>query len=628
MGNDAAAFAWVVLLAGILLSEGCPRKCTCPIKYYAVYCEDTGMTAVPDGIPSDTRLLSLHNNNITVIMKDQFKHLVELETLQMSQNKISDIEVGAFTGLDALKTLELYYNRLEKVPSTAFAYLPNLRELWLRGNPIKRINSWAFVHVPTLTYLDIGELKDLEFISDNAFLGLTKLRYLNMGVTNLKKMPGIRHLTNLEELDLSGNPIAVIEADHFQSLRNLRKLWLTYMQINTVEMNALDELVSLYELNLSYNNLTMLPYNLFSPLPNLQKVFLHHNPWRCHCEILWLSQWLRDNIPSNRSCNPCAQCAFPDELRGTYIGDVYDSNFTCAVPIIENHSRDLNITEGSNAELRCTSGRETAISWITPNGTTVTHGSYKVKVKVLSDGTLNISSVTVSDSGKYICVAENPVGNATISVVLTVNGTGNISFTVTNKTMPGTESSFNMPTDSAKPKSPQSTPPILNEPDSEAGTNGSPKVDDVIVTTKIIIGCFGAITLAAICLLIVYYRMQRKKKKKPKPQNRSYYKTVDLVNIDELCPDSPNSMGKSINTTSNSLNTHTSLSMNNMSTFTSLHTLPHENSSQTLPRDGTMHSITKDGLLHNLSDKAISTYNTYATLPREPTTESITETQL
>ncbi|XP_016160904.1 PREDICTED: leucine-rich repeat-containing protein 4B-like [Ficedula albicollis] len=247
-----------------------------------------------------------------VIRTDTFKHLRHLEILQLSRNLVRKVEVGAFNGLPNLNTLELFDNRLTTVPTQAFEYLSKLRELWLRNNPIESIPSYAFNRVPSLRRLDLGELKRLEYISEAAFEGLVNLRYLNLGMCNLKEIPNLTALVRLEELELSGNRLGRVRPGSFQGLGSLRKLWLMHARVAAVERNAFDDLKALEELNLAHNELASLPHDLFAPLHRLERVHLHHNPWRCDCDVLWLSWWLRETVPSNTSC--CARCHAPPAL--------------------------------------------------------------------------------------------------------------------------------------------------------------------------------------------------------------------------------------------------------------------------------------------------------------------------
>uniref|UniRef100_A0A8C6TB60 Leucine rich repeat containing 4C, genome duplicate b n=1 Tax=Neogobius melanostomus TaxID=47308 RepID=A0A8C6TB60_9GOBI len=281
----------ILVVAGLVRAQTCPSVCSCSNQFSKVICTRRGLRDVPDGISTNTRYLNLQDNLIQVIKVDSFKHLRHLEILQLSKNHIRSIEIGAFNG------------------------------------------------VPSLRRLDLGELKRLSYISDGAFKDLSNLRYLNLGMCNLKEIPNILPLVRLEELEMSGNQLAIVKPSSFTGLVNLQKLWMMHAQVQTIERNSFDDLQSLVELNLAHNNLTFLPHDLFTPLHRLERT-----------------------VPANTSC--CARCNAPSVFKGRYIGELDHSYFQCDVPVILEPPADLNVTEGMGAELKCRTNSLTSISWV------------------------------------------------------------------------------------------------------------------------------------------------------------------------------------------------------------------------------------------------------------------------
>uniref|UniRef100_A0A672SUI5 Leucine rich repeat containing 4B n=1 Tax=Sinocyclocheilus grahami TaxID=75366 RepID=A0A672SUI5_SINGR len=559
---------WLILPGqeAVRTASTCPVPCSCSNQASRVICTRRNLEEVPDSISNNTRYLNLQENSIQVIKSDTFKHLRHLEILQLSKNQIRQIEVGAFNGLPNLNTLELFDNRLTLVPSQAFEYLSKLRELWLRNNPIETLPGYAFHRVPSLRRLDLGELKKLDYISDAAFVGLINLRYLNLGMCGLKDIPNLTPLVRLEELELSGNRLEIIRPGSFQGLESLRKLWLMHSQMSVIERNAFDDLKNLEELNLSHNSLHSLPHDLFTPLQKLERVHLNHNPWVCNCDVLWLSWWLKETVPSNTTC--CARCHAPPYLKGKYIGELDQSHFTCYAPVIVEPPTDLNVTEGMAAELKCrTSTSMTSVNWVTPNGTLMTHGSYRVSISVLHDGTLNFTNVTLRDTGQYTCIVTNSAGNTTATAVLnvtaadvsvnytyfttvtveTVESTGDedSALRVFNETfihIPGPTPSGHLwhevPTTASSlsilgsSSSPRATKPTFTVPISEPSYPSG--LDDVMKTTKIIIGCFVAITFMAAVMLVVFYKLR---KQHQLHKHLGPARAIEIINVeDEIGP--------------------------------------------------------------------------------------------
>ncbi|KAK6314622.1 hypothetical protein J4Q44_G00141510 [Coregonus suidteri] len=564
--------------------QGCPPQCSCSSQLSKVVCTRRGLTRVPLGIPANTRHLNLMENAIGEVQADTFRHLHHLEVLQLGRNAIRQIEVGAFNGLTSLNTLELFDNRLTGVPSGAFEYLSKLRELWLRNNPIESIPSYAFNRVPSLMRLDLGELRKLDFISDGAFEGLHNLKYLNLGMCNIRgEMPNLSPLLGLEELEISENLFSEIKPGSFRGLRSLKKLWVMNSQIGVIERNAFDDLSSLVELNLAHNNLSALPHDLFAPLRYLVELHLHHNPWNCGCEALWLARWLREYIPTNSTC--CGRCHAPAHMRGRQLVEV-DRGETgvlqCSAPFIGDAPRDLNISAERVAELRCRTAPMSSVRWLLPNGTVLTHASGHQRIGVLNDGTLNFSNVLAADTGTYTCMVSNAAGNSNASAYLNVSAaelnTSNLSyFTTVTVEVPGPTTEMPKPktttsapntgrgaggeagggaggagtTTTASPSLFQpvfiSTPTVLLQntegqpgarpsavPASKSATvkppDSVPSLDEMMKTTKIIIGCFVAVTLLAAVMLIAFYKLRKRHQQR---STVAAARTVEIIQVDE-----------------------------------------------------------------------------------------------
>ncbi|KAK3548397.1 hypothetical protein QTP70_012638 [Hemibagrus guttatus] len=473
--------------------QNCPAVCSCSNQFSKVVCTRRGLVRVPPGIPTNTRHLNLMENSIEVIHADTFRHLHHLEVLQLGRNSIRQIEVGAFNGLTNLNTLELFDNRLTVIPSGAFEYLSKLRELWLRNNPIESIPSYAFNRVPSLMRLDLGELKKLEYISEGAFEGLYNLKYLNLGMCNLREMPVLTPLVGLEELEMSENYFPDIKPGSFRGLKSLKKLWIMNSKITTMERNAFDDVTALVELNLAHNNLSSLPHDLFAPLSYLVELHLHHNPWRCDCDVVWLAWWLREYIPTNSTC--CGRCHSPAHLRGRYLVEVDQTTFQCSAPFILDAPRDLNISAERVAEFKCRTAPMSSVRWLLPNGTVLTHGSNHPRIYVLNDGTLNFSNVLPSDT-------------VTVEIVESIS---------------------------------EETPRQVSVPTIRGTVRPPASLDEAMKTTKIIIGCFVAITLLAAIMLIAFYKLRKRHQQR---STVAAARTAEIVQMEENVP--PNTSGTTL----------------------------------------------------------------------------------
>uniref|UniRef100_G1QCS2 Leucine rich repeat containing 3C n=1 Tax=Myotis lucifugus TaxID=59463 RepID=G1QCS2_MYOLU len=86
-------------------------------------CSQAGLTAVPTGIPNDTRKLYLDANRLASVPAGAFQHLPVLEELDLSHNVLAHLSGAAFQGLGTLRHLDLSANQLASVPAEAFVGL-------------------------------------------------------------------------------------------------------------------------------------------------------------------------------------------------------------------------------------------------------------------------------------------------------------------------------------------------------------------------------------------------------------------------------------------------------------------------------------------------------------------------
>lgn len=87
-------------------------------------CSRAGLSAVPAGIPNDTRKLYLDANQLASVPAGAFQHLSVLEELDLSHNILAHLSGAAFQGLaGTLRLLDLSANQLASVPVEAFVGL-------------------------------------------------------------------------------------------------------------------------------------------------------------------------------------------------------------------------------------------------------------------------------------------------------------------------------------------------------------------------------------------------------------------------------------------------------------------------------------------------------------------------
>ncbi|KAJ8387219.1 hypothetical protein AAFF_G00159380 [Aldrovandia affinis] len=176
----------LALLSSVLLSswgQNCPTSCQCPDSH-TVDCSDRGLTHLPDSIPLDVRRLLLSDNWIAGIPSDFLVLYSDLVYLDLRNNSLSRIEPGTLSTSSRLVFLDLGSNNLTEIPSGTFGESRGLIKLRLGNNPY------------------------LSMVSQDAFVGLTSLRELELEQNALSSLDVrvLGQLPSLRRVRLEGNP--------------------------------------------------------------------------------------------------------------------------------------------------------------------------------------------------------------------------------------------------------------------------------------------------------------------------------------------------------------------------------------------------------------------------------------
>ena len=106
------------------------------------------LTEVPSNIPSNTTVLDLSHNNITVLKADSFNNLTDLRELRLSYNRLRDVQNGSLNGLVNLRILSLSFNCLTLLKPETFLGLTSLQRLLIDHNPVPSIDPALFDGLP------------------------------------------------------------------------------------------------------------------------------------------------------------------------------------------------------------------------------------------------------------------------------------------------------------------------------------------------------------------------------------------------------------------------------------------------------------------------------------------------
>ncbi|OXB52998.1 UNVERIFIED_CONTAM: hypothetical protein H355_004848 [Colinus virginianus] len=365
-----APLPWALALLASLWGGTAPCPSVCRCAGGRVYCNDRGLTAVPEGVPPGATTLFLQNNrigdagipprlgrlqalrvlylyanaleqlprhlppalrelhlqdnNVRGLCRRSLARAPLLERLHLDDNSVSaaGIEEDAFAESGRLRLLFLSRNHLSSVPA---GLPPALEELRLDDNRIHTIPLRAFEGLPALRRLVLdGNLLANQRMADDTFSRLYNLSELSLGRNALAAPPANLPRAQLRRLSLAANAISHVPAGSLSRMRALERL------------------------DLSDNNLTTLPRGLFDDLSRLSHLGLRNNPWFCGCNLAWLRDWVRRRAAAGLEVRGLL-CQAPARLRGLPVGELRGEMDACGTPAPANNAPGVAVTNRSAA---------------------------------------------------------------------------------------------------------------------------------------------------------------------------------------------------------------------------------------------------------------------------------------
>lgn len=165
---------------------------------------------------------------------------------QVGDNDLVYISHKAFSGLIGLEDLTIERCNLTSISGQTLSYLRNLVTLRLRHLSISALEDQNFRKLSALRGLEIDNWPYLEYISPLSFQGLN-LSWLFITNTNITSVPSasFRNLAYLTSLNLSYNPISVLESWAFRDL-------IRFVQIFSACFPACHVTISLHQGNCEF----------------------------------------------------------------------------------------------------------------------------------------------------------------------------------------------------------------------------------------------------------------------------------------------------------------------------------------------------------------------------------------
>ncbi|CAH1252649.1 FGFR3 [Branchiostoma lanceolatum] len=304
----------------------CPSVCVCDDTFGTyVFCSRRSLTAIPDGIPTDTFRLVLNDNNIAALPVDVFENVTMLEELFLGSNLLHQWPPEVFAGVP-LELLSVTFNRIRRLHSDLFAQLPNLTDLILSNNQIEDLRSGVFQSLTMLErlFLDANNIRE---ISDGVLSGLRNLLVLHLYSNDIRIISAgaFSDLKSLTDLRLDQNKITQLPETVFANT-SFVSLLLGRNYLTALPAGVFYGCSRLETLALEHNNLTTLPPDVFTGLSELSTANLGFNPWMCDCRLQGLVRWINSSSLTDGDLgNP--SCSSPPYTLGVSLRETWSDRF-------------------------------------------------------------------------------------------------------------------------------------------------------------------------------------------------------------------------------------------------------------------------------------------------------------
>ncbi|XP_039027932.1 receptor-like protein 15 isoform X1 [Hibiscus syriacus] len=219
-------------------------------------------------------------------------HLSSLKTLNLAENQLEgSVNIKELSRLRKLRNLDLHYNEIETFGSYSFEdsgrqVMMSLEELDLSGNLLLN-SSFAFIsRLSNLKSLSIADNKLQGCIDIKELNKLAKLKMLDLRYNQIESLRSfddsnrLLKLMNLEQLDLSDNPLNNTRLGVLSGLSNLKSLSLGSSQlkgsINIKEFANLKKLKSV-DLYRVFSDGTVSLLQVVKGFPSVKTFYLYNN---------------------------------------------------------------------------------------------------------------------------------------------------------------------------------------------------------------------------------------------------------------------------------------------------------------------------------------------------------------
>ena len=282
--HDLCVVITIFVISAVFTEDYLEPDCTPPCRCYwgrnrltlTASCRYTNsLHRIPNDIPRKATDIIVEGD-FSKIEKFDWSNWTSLRSLYLPGIGLNQIGSHFLHGLLELEELTLGSNNISFISNDAFLNVPKIRYLDLSSNAL---TSWqSYRGLENLQKIHLRNNR-IQYLPAGSFQRSKHLNYIGLSINSLKELHGdtFKGLTKLKTLTLAMNKISRLSKDVFRSLKNLQSLDLRKNSIQSIDVGCFNEVKKLEKLVLTENKLTGLPPGLFSNLNQLLRLNMDHN---------------------------------------------------------------------------------------------------------------------------------------------------------------------------------------------------------------------------------------------------------------------------------------------------------------------------------------------------------------